>query len=288
MTDKILDKMSISTNSNVSSDSEDSELRPPRKKKTKKVLRRKYKVKIAHVPKRCFDKVQRQIKTNKSVIERKSESIEKEHCNRFILAQVNSNQMALISPESITRLMWEMKNSLQRQDYGDLAKLISMFTEMPIGKSRWYSTILRYCLIVLLYDPLVKGTGLMDLFLEGVIGCRSELDKKEFLQEINQLPKNIHVTKYEDLWKDYPTPNQLDENTLNRLCETLNKRMKLDDNYTENLNTVDDDEDDDSDWESYDENVSTANDITENETTEGELLRDLNEEMDVLYRSLIE
>lgn len=288
MADKIMDKMSISTNSHSSTDSEDSELRPPRKKKTKNVSKRKYKVKIAHVPKRCFDNVQRRIRANKSVIGRKTQTIEKEHCDRFSLAQVNSNQMAWISPESITRLMWEMKNSLQRQDYGDLAKLISMFTEMPIGKSRWYSTLLRYCLIVLLYDPLVKGTGLMDLFLEGVVGCRSESDKREFLQEINQLPKNIHVTKYEDLWEDYPTPNQLDENTLNRLCETLNKRLNLGDDDTENPNNVDDSEDDDSDWESYDENVSTANEITENETTEGELPRDLNEAMDVLHQSLIE
>lgn len=286
MTEKIMDKMSISTNAHSSTDSEDSVLRPPRKKKTKKGSKRRYKVKIAHVPKRCFDNVQRRIRANKSVIERKTQTIEKEHCHRFILAQANSNQMERISPESITRLIWEMKNSVQRQDYGDLAKLISMFTIMPIGKSRWYSTLIRYCLIVLLYDPLVKGTGLIDLFLEGVVGCRSESDKKEFLQEINQLPKNIHVTKYEDLWQDYPTPNQLDENTLNRLCETLNKRLDLGDDDTESSNNVDDGED--SDWESYDENVSTPNGITENETTEGELPRDLNEEMDVLHRSLIE
>lgn len=270
--------MSVSSNSLSLSNSDESELRPPPKKKSCKKSKPKYPIKIAHVPKRCYDQVKRRINKNKSVIDIKSQTVEKSNCNRFILSQLNSNHMEAISPESITRLVWEMKNCLQRQDYGDLAKLISMFTEMPIGKSRWYPTLLRYCSIVLLYDPLIKGTGLMDLFLEGVVGCRTESDKKEFLKDINRLPNNIHVAKYNDLWIKYPLPNQIDDITLDQLCETLNKRLDLDAEIEVS---------DDSDWESYDENDSCDESKTENETTEAENPHDLTEVMKKLQDKFI-
>lgn len=265
MFNKTVELMSISSNSCSLSDSDDCVLRPDqhRNKKPKRRLK-PYRIHTVNVPKRTFDYVRRRLNKKKPIIDAKMLTVEKSHCNRFTLAQINENPMDGVSPESITRLMWEMKICLQNQNYGDLAKLIRMFTEMPMGKARWYSTLLRYCLTVLLYDPLVKGTGLVDLFLEGVVGCRSAEDKKIFLQDINRLPNNIHVTHYDDLWKDYPISNQFNEQTLNQLCETLNKRLDLE----PGIDKLNDDIDDE--WESYDENDSSADDVTENETTEGE------------------
>lgn len=275
--------ISVSSNSCSISDSDESELRPALRKKPIKRSRKGYPVKIAHVPKRCFDYVQRRIKKKRPVIDLKTQTVEKSNCNRFIMAQIKGNEMETISPESITRLIWEMKNCVQRQDYGELAKLICMFTEFPIGKARWYPTVLRYCFIVLLYDPLVKGTGLIDLFLEGVVGCRTEDDKKAFLQDINRLPCNIHVSKYEDLWTPYPIPNQFNTETLNKLCETLSKRVDLNDEikHEDDDNEVEDAEND-SDWESYDENDSSVEEVTGNETTEPENTCDINNELNKL------
>lgn len=47
------------------------------------------------------------------------------------------------SPESTTRLMCEMRNSLQREDWATLAKLIALFADVSFGKIRWYPTVLR-------------------------------------------------------------------------------------------------------------------------------------------------
>lgn len=106
----------------------------------------------------------------------------------------------------------------------------------------------------LLYDPLVQGTGMLDLFLEGVIGCRTDPEKRIFLQNISQLPYNIHVTKFDDLWKvkDDKKTDQITEVALEKLCGTLSSQAKID--IDDQLNASD------SEWESYDENESVNED----------------------------
>lgn len=276
------DLMSVSSSKSISSNnslSSDEPEKPPELEKsqpnsrksintkTKKPLKRppRYILRLAHVPKRTFDQIHRRMKRNKPVVDMKSQTLEKTNCNRFISGQIDGNQMESISPESTTRLMWEMRECLQRKEYGNLARLISIFTEMPTGKVRWYPTLIKYCLIVLLYDPLVQGTELMDLFLEGVMGCHSEMDKKEFLKDISKLPNNIHVTKYDDLWTEYPTANQINQNELDKLCQLLSDRLNV---------KPEDSQDSDAEWESYDENSSNEDN---EETTEPEKVCDFND-----------
>lgn len=261
--------LSISSSNSISIRDEE-ELKRPKAKRAKKEQKRKikYPIKVAHVPKRTFDYITRRIKHNRSVVDVKTNTLEKSNCNRFILNHIQGDQMEIISPESATRLMWEMRECLQRKEYGDLARLISIFTEIPTGKARWYPTLIKYCLIVLMYDPLVQGTGLMDMFLEGVMGCHCDSDKRDFLRDIHRLPTNIHVSKYDDLWTEYPLPKQLNETTLDQLCETLNKQIDI---RTEDND--DEESDNESDWETYDENSSSD----ENETmTEVEKVCDFN------------
>lgn len=154
-------------------------------------------------------------------------------------------------------------------DYGNLARLISAFSEMPMGKARWYPTLIKYCLIALMYDPLVHDTELLNMFLDGVMGCRTEADRRGLLKDISQLPSNIHVTKYDDLWIKYPKPNQMNKTTLDQLCENLSKRFDLTDDNVDGSNA---NPDSDSEWESYDENNSADEN---NETTETERPCDL-------------
>lgn len=276
MDDLNVDLMSISSNSSSQSDEE--ELQPKRKKAKKQKTQRqtKYPLKVTHMSKRIFDQIYRRLKRNKPIIAVKTQSLERSNCNRFTLAQIEGNQMETISPESTTRLMWEMRECVQRKEYHDLARLISVFTEMPMGKKRWYPTLIKYCLIVLMYDPLVQGTGLMDMFLDGVMGCHTDADKKEFLRDISQLPNNIHVTKYDELWTDYPLPKQLNQPTLDKLCEILNKKL--------DIKMGDDDADDsDENWESFDENSS---DEENEETTEAEAPYDLSAVLNRLQNSV--
>lgn len=267
--------MSLSSNSQFSP----SDIVPlnssPEKKTPKKTTNRKqsYTLKVAHLPKRTFDLVQRRLKKNKSVIDVKKQTGEQTNCNRFIFGQTSGTRLDTISPESPTRLMWEMRECLQRKDYGNLARLIVAFTEIPMGKTRWYPTLIKFCLIVLMYDPLVHGTELMDMFLDGVMGCRTEADKRAVVKDISQLPSNIHVTKYDDLWIKYPIPNQVNQNKLDQLCEILSKRIDIDDDDADDSfdksNT-----DSDSEWESYDENGNS--DDENDETTETERPCDFN------------
>lgn len=276
--------MSVSSNSQFSA----SDIAPPSpdKQKPKKPPARKttYAVYVAHVPKRTFDHVQRRLKKNKPVVDVKSQTNEQTNCSRFIYGQTSGDRLDTISPESTTRLMWEMRKCLQRKDYGNLARLISAFSEMPIGKARWYPTLIKYCLIVLMYDPLVHGTELLNMFLGGVMGCQSEVDKRAFLKDISQLPSNIHVTKYDDLWIKYPLPNQMNKSTLDQLCEVLSKRFDLnaDDDSFDRSGTG---SDSDSEWENYDENCT---DDENEETTETERPCDFNAILNGLEKSLCE
>lgn len=265
MTEIKADLTSLSSNSQFSP----SDIVPPNlspEKNTPKKLstrKRAYAVKVAHLPKRTFDLVQRRLRKNKSVIDVKKQTADQTNCNRFIFGQTSGTRLETISPESATRLMWEMRECLQRKDYGNLARLIAAFSEMPMGKARWYPTLIKYCLIVLMYDPLVHGTDLMDMFLDGVLGCRSDNDKRVLLNDISQLPSNIHVTKYDNLWTKYPMPNQVNKDKLDQLCEILSKRIDIDANVDDRSST-----DSDSEWESYDENGDSDGD--NDETTETE------------------
>lgn len=272
----------LSLLSNSISVSDDTNIcKPPVKKARKRpTVKTTYPIRVARVPKRTFELIHRRVKRNKPVIDVKTETLEKTNCNRFILNQIQGEKIETISPESTTRLIWEMKERLQRRQYGDLAKLISVFTEMPVGKMRWYPTLIKYCLILLMYDPLVQGTDLMNMFLDGVMGCRTNEDKKEFLKDINRLPTNIHVTKYDHLWTNYPIPNQLTEQSLDQLCEQLNKRIDIKPDHES------DDESDvdlDSEWETYDENSSDDDNET---TTEPERVCDLKKLMNQLKNKI--
>lgn len=273
--------MSISSNSLSVEDINDSEVIPnkpvkkskPGKQPAKRPSKRQYAVTIVNVPKRHFLMVQRKLRKKRSVIGIKTQSAEREKCDSFIMSNATGRASELISPESITRLIWEMRNCLQKREYGDLAKLISTFTQMPMGKKRWYTTVLKYCMIALLHDPLVQGTGLIDLFLEGVVGCDTDIDKQQFLKDISRLPKNIHVTKYDDLWIKYSEPHQLDRTNIDKLCEVLNATVKLDE------------DDPVYDSSSYDENESSSDD-EENETSDAEPLFSLHGELNVLENTL--
>lgn len=140
--------------------------------------------------------------------------------------------------------------------------------------------ILQYCLVALLYDPLVQGTGLLDLFLEGVIGCQSTDDKRVFLENISQMPETIHVTKFNDLWKPHEDRDEKSNvaNAMNvkKLCAKLNRQSAEEPSSC--TACVDSDSDG---WESFDENESDG-DPYDGETTEVENAIDLNDALEKL------
>lgn len=248
------------------------------------------------------------------MIELKKLSVEKTHCNRFTLSEINGgnadNPNEQISPESTTRLMIEMRNCLQRKEYGDLSKLICMFTEMPLGTRRWYPTLIRvssnfqcklssqkiicqtlisqYCLVALLYDPLVQGTGLLDLFLEGVIGCHNTDDKNAFLKDIGRMPETIHVAKFNELWKPHEDDDEhsfpANAMSVKKLCARLNKQT-VDDHSSCTTSAAADDVDSDG-WESFDENDSDGDSYGDGTTTEPENAVDLDDVLKKLETEL--
>lgn len=277
--------MSISSNSLSLDNFEESEVIPnkpvkktkPGKKPAKATRKRQYAVTIANVPKRDFLMVKRKLRQNRPVIAIKTQTTERENCDGFIRSYANGAATESIGPDSITRLMWEMRNCLQKREYGNLAKLISMFTQMPMGKKRWYTTLIKYCMVGLLHDPLVQGTGLIDLFLEGVVGCHTDMDKRAFLKDISRLPKNIHVTKYDDLWIKYSQPYQFDSANIDKLCEVLNSSALV---KPDKPDAADDSS-------SYDENESSDDDeMAGNETSDAEPLLCLRDELNVLEDTL--
>lgn len=273
--------MSISSNSLSISDCEDSEVKPkqPKRKNGRKPSKkprqqRRYTVTVVNVPKRHYVAIKHKLKKKQPVIDLKSQTAERDNCDGFTKSYTNGDPKDGIGPESILRLIGEMRNSLQKREFGNLAKLISMFTQMPMGKMRWYGTVIRYCLIALLHDPLVQGTGLMDLFLEGVVGCHTDIDKQSFLKEIKRLPKNVHVTKYDDLWIKYSQPNQFDSSNINNLCRVLSKSMVIQP------------EESDDEASSYDENESSDDEACGNETSDAEPSLNLLHQISVLETTL--
>lgn len=108
-------------------------------------------------------------------------------------------------------------------------------------------------MLALTRDPLVQGTGLLESFLEGVIGAHSDEEKDEFLSAIKKLPTNIYATKYNQLWEppvddafiSHPILQQLND-LLAKRCdddsdesdgiEVSNIEMKADDSSDETVN----------------------------------------------------
>lgn len=84
-------------------------------------------------------------------------------------------------------------------------------------------------MIALTEDRLVQGSGLLESFLEGVINCHTAEEKEEFLSVINDLPSNIHVSKYSDLWGIPEQDENLGHTTLQRLNDMLAKHADDDD-----------------------------------------------------------
>lgn len=78
-------------------------------------------------------------------------------------------------------------------------------------------------MIALTEDRLVADTGLLESFLEGVIGCHSEEEKTEFLSAISDLPSNIHAAKYSELWDIPDAEENLSHTALQRLNDSLAK-----------------------------------------------------------------
>lgn len=97
------------------------------------------------VPKKYFHKVYKRAISGRSIVPNQNRSEAKRQCDRHISSELHCTQNVVdgISPDSITKLMCEMRNCLLRQDWFNLARLISMYTEMPLGKTRWYPTVLK-------------------------------------------------------------------------------------------------------------------------------------------------
>lgn len=147
---------------------------------------------------------------------------------------------------------------------------------------RW----VQYCLIALMYDPLAQGTGLLDLFLEGVIGCQNTHDKKSFLDDISRIPETIHVTKFNELWKeddDDVKSNQVNAMNVKKLCAKLGRQTLNDDQSANTTNDFTHDGSSD-EWESCDENDSDDESVDDAITTEAEQAVDLEEALNKLKK----
>lgn len=118
---------------------------------------------------------------------------------------------------------------------------------------------------------MAQNTDLLDNFLEGVIGCQTDEDKHGFLENITELPSNIHADTYDNLWNTDNSTNEhfLTKNSLKKLNALLSKKMTLNDNdengKTKNSSglsadndTKNDDNSDDA-WESTDESDDDNN-----------------------------
>lgn len=108
-------------------------------------------------------------------------------------------------------------------------------------------------------DPLVKGTGLLDLFLECVIGCKNDDEKQIFHSDISHIPINIqNIKKYKELWEetDDKKTDNVNEMNIDKFCRILNRKYSHGntENNDRESDTEDDDDDNDDKWVSCDEN----------------------------------
>lgn len=113
---------------------------------------------------------------------------------------------------------------------------------------------------------MAKDTNYLDLFLEGVIGCKNDHEKQVFLGDIGRLPSNIHETKkYDDLWReeDSKKSNAANQMSVDKLCRALSRTAEASESESDG---------DESHWVSYDESSS---DDANDETTEVENVIDL-------------
>lgn len=135
-----------------------------------------------------------------------------------------------------------------------------------------------------MFDPLVQGTGLLDLFLEGVIGCQGTEDKKRFLENINRMPSTIHVTKFNELWNaqddDDEKANVANAMNVKKLCARLNRHTV--DEHSSCTTSINAGESDSDGWESFDENESDGDPYDGETTTEVENILDLEDALEKL------
>lgn len=102
-------------------------------------------IRICKVPQKRFNTVYKNLTAGQPALATPVHTETKRTCNRMILSDLECYYAMQdgIHPESTTRLMIEMRNSVQRCDWVSLAKYITIFAEMARDKKRWYPTLLR-------------------------------------------------------------------------------------------------------------------------------------------------
>lgn len=134
----------------------------------------------------------------------------------------------------------------------------------------------------------MQGTGLLDLFLEGVVGCQSTEDKTFFLENLNRMPQSIHVTKFNDLWNapedDEEKSDLVNAMNVKKLCAKLNTQTI--EAHSSCTTSVDAGGSDSDDWESFDENESDGDPYDGGTTTEVENALSLGDALDKLKMDL--
>lgn len=131
------------------------------------------------------------------------------------------------------------------------------FESPPLSLNLFF---LQFCLIALLHDPVARNTDLLHNFLEGVIGCQDKGEKDAFLNNIKDLPDNIHATKFADLWKTEikSEDNFLNKSSLQKFNNLLSRKMdshckqNIEDSRSKDVGN-DDHKSDDAGWETTDE-----------------------------------
>lgn len=102
-------------------------------------------IRSVKVPQQRFNTVYKSLTTGQSVLATPIQSESKRTCNRLILSELDCYYAMQdgIHPESTTRLMIEMRNSVENGDWVSLAKYITIFADVARDKKRWYPTLLR-------------------------------------------------------------------------------------------------------------------------------------------------
>lgn len=97
------------------------------------------------MPKKYFDNVYKNLTSGKAITAHEQQPNIKHQCDRNIATQLNCAQNVVdgICSDSVTKLICEMRACLLRRDWHNLARLISLYAEMPLGKERWYPIVLR-------------------------------------------------------------------------------------------------------------------------------------------------
>lgn len=143
----------------------------------------------------------------------------------------------------------------------------------------------QYCIILLTRDPKVAGSGLLESFLEGVIGCHSDEDKAEFLSAIKDLPSNIHTQKYLELWQAPDDKNGLHPESLQKLNKLLAKHCSENESDSDEdawETTEEYDGDDGADEDENEENMEADSD-----NGDFEMISNLSSKLDEIENDLL-